>query len=278
MSRRDDARDAAVAQDSAVEQHQLIDFVVREDGVALVRLNRPAKRNALTGEMIAQLTEIFLQIDRRTELRAVIVTGAGAAFCAGSDIAELVALDEQSARERSARGQALCDSIELCRVPVIAAINGVAAGGGCELALACHLRVMASDARLSLPETKLGVLPAYGGTQRLARMVGARRALEIMLNERGIDAREAEACGLINRVVAPEDLLVEADKLAAEIAAHAPLAVRAVLEAVTRGVRMSFEDGLALERELFARMFTTEDAREGTRAFLEKRQAKFTGR
>lgn len=261
-------------------QHAGVDFSVGENRIALVRLNRPAKRNALTKEMSERLTEIFADVDRRsTDLpRAVILTGTGAAFCAGTDIAELTELNEATARERSAHGQALCDSIELCRVPVIAAINGVAAGGGCEIALACHLRVMQTDARMSLPETMLGVLPAYGGTQRLARMVGTRRALEIMLDERGIDAREAEACGLINRAVAPEDLLVEAERLAVEIARHAPLAVRAVLEAVTRGARMSFDEGLELERELFARMFTTEDAREGTRAFLEKRQPKFTGR
>ncbi|MCA1817573.1 MAG: enoyl-CoA hydratase/isomerase family protein [Acidobacteria bacterium] len=212
-------------------------------------------------------------------MRAAILTGAGReAFCAGTDIAQIAALDEAGAREASRRGQEVCDRIELCNVPVIAAVNGTAAGGGCELALACHLRVAATSATFSLPESKLGVLPAYGGTQRLARAVGAGRALAAMLAGDALTAEEALRLGVVNRVAEPDQLMAEAESLARAIDEHAPLAVRACLEAVTRGARAPLEEGLALEAELFARLFSTEDVREGTRAFLEKRKPVFKGK
>ncbi|HEY0078425.1 MAG TPA: enoyl-CoA hydratase-related protein [Pyrinomonadaceae bacterium] len=256
-------------------------FVILEehDRVARVVLNRPEKRNALTRSMLERLEEIFRSLGERAELRAVILTGAGReAFSAGTDIAELEGLDEEGARRASERGQRVCEAIELCAVPVIAAINGAATGGGCELALASHLRVASADARFTLPETRLGMIPAYGGTQRLSRTVGEARALAVMLAGDGIKAEEALRLGLVNRVVAPEEALAEAERLAAEISNLAPLAIRACLHAVTRGTRLPLEDGLALEARLFSSLFSTADVREGTRAFLEKREPRFKGK
>jgi enoyl-CoA hydratase len=251
-----------------------------EGGALLfVRLERPAKRNALTRAMLERLGEIFAGVEARRDLRAVIVSGAGADFCAGSDISELEAMDEAAALERAARGQEVCEQIELCGTPVIAAVQGAAAGGGCELALACHLRVASSNARFSLPEAKLGVIPAYGGTQRLARAVGDGRALSSMLAGDEIGAPEALRLGLVNRVVEPERLTPEAESLAQAIIDNAaPLAARACLHAVTRGARLPLDEALRLEAELFASLFATADVREGTRAFLEKRKPSFKGK
>jgi len=247
--------------------------------VAYVRLERPGKRNALTSGMLERLAEIFAGVSARRDLRAVVLSGAGADFCAGTDIVELERLDEEGARRKAERGQEVFDAIELCGTPVIAAVVGAAAGGGCELALACHLRVAATNARFSLPETKLGVIPTYGGTARLARAVGSGRALAAMLAADEINADEALRLGLVNRVVSPERLLAEAEALARAITeTSAPLAVRACLEAVTRGARLPFDDALKLEAELFSRLFSAEDVREGTRAFLEKRAPNFTGK
>ncbi|HWS56306.1 MAG TPA: enoyl-CoA hydratase-related protein [Pyrinomonadaceae bacterium] len=249
------------------------------DGVAYVRLERPEKRNALTGAMLERLAEIFAGVAERADLRAVILSGAGTDFCAGTDIAELEGLGGEGARRKAARGQEVCDAVELCGTPVVAAVRGAAAGGGCELALACHLRVAADGARFSLPEARLGVIPAYGGTQRLARAVGRGRALAAMIAGEEIRADEALRLGLVNRVAAPEEVLNEAEALARAVGdTAAPLAARACLEAVTRGARLPLEEGLRLEAELFARLFSTEDAREGTRAFLEKRRPDFKGR
>ena len=246
--------------------------------VAYVRLERAEKRNALTGSMLERLGEIFAGVAARTDLRAVILGGDGRDFCAGTDISELAGLDESGAAEKVKLGQEVCELVETCGTPVIAAVQGAAAGGGCELALACHLRVAARGALFSLPETPLGVIPAYGGTQRLARAVGNARALSAMLAGEEIHADEALCLGLVNRVVEEENLLGEAAALARAIMdTAAPLAARACLEAVTRGARMPLEEGLELEAELFARLFSTEDVREGTRAFLEKRRPDFKG-
>jgi enoyl-CoA hydratase len=249
------------------------------DAVAYVRLERAEKRNALTRAMLERLSEIFEGIASRRDLRAVVLSGAGPDFCAGTDIAELELLDEAGARQKAERGQELCDAVEFCGTPVIAAVRGAASGGGCELALSCHLRVAASDARFNLPETRLGVIPAYGGTQRLARAVGRGRALAAMLAGDEIGADEVLRLGIVNRVVPPERLLAEAEALARTVGdTSAPLAVRACLEAVTRGARLPLDEGLKLEAELFARLFSTEDVREGTRAFLEKRKPVFKGK
>jgi enoyl-CoA hydratase len=250
----------------------------RADGIAVLTLNRPEKRNALSADLINELTHTLAELRNDDSLRVVIVTGAGDAFSAGTDITEVTDLTEAEALQVSARGQKLCDSIESFPVPVIAAINGIAAGGGCELALACHLRTASNNARFSLPETRLGLIPAYGGTQRLSRDIALARALELMLAGNELDAASALQLGLLNRVVDDGRLLVESRALAKQIAALAPLAIRACLKAVTEGLRLPFEEGLKLERELFASLFATEDAKEGTRAFLEKRAPSFKGR
>ena len=253
-------------------------FTEGRGALLFVRLERPAKRNALTRAMLERLDEIFAGVEARRDLRAVILTGAGSDFCAGTDISELEAMDEAAAAGKAARGQEVCDRIELCGTPVIAAVQGAAAGGGCELALACHLRVASTGARFGLPEARLGVIPAYGGTQRLARAVGAGRALSAMLAGEETGAEEALRLGLVNRVVEPERLVEEAEALARSVIDNAaPLAARACLEAVTRGARLPLDEALRLEAELFARLFATEDVREGTRAFLEKRPPKFKG-
>jgi enoyl-CoA hydratase len=250
----------------------------RRESFAVIRLNRPDKLNALSREMLAALSMTFDSAQSDPTLRAIILTGTGRAFSAGTDLTELAAADAEEARAISERGQSLCNQIEHCKVPVIAAVNGIAAGGGCELALACHLRIASPNAQFSLPETTLGIIPGYGGTQRLAREIGRGRALDVMLTGRKVGAEEALHIGLINRIAAEPDLMPQAELFAREIALMAPLAIRACLEAVTRGADLTLEKGLALETELFASLFTTEDVREGTRAFLEKRKPVFEGK
>lgn len=247
--------------------------------IAFVTLNRPEKLNALSREMLENLREVFERIAQDENLRCVILTGAGdKAFCAGTDISELAMLNEEEARQASERGQRVCDAIENCPVPVIAAINGIAAGGGFELALACHLRVASQEAEFSLPETKLGLIPAYGGTQRSSRIIGEGRVNEIMIANKKIEANEALKIGLVNRVVPSSDVLKESTSLANEISKLAPLAVRACLQAVIKGFDLPLQEGLKLEAKLFSELFSTEDMREGTSAFLEKRQPNFQGK
>ena len=255
-----------------------VSFELR-DRVVWVVLDRPEKLNALSAEMLDELAGVFERIGREAEVRACIVTGAGErAFSAGTDISILRDLDTEGARRAAERGQRVCELIERCGVPVIAAVGGVAAGGGCELALACHIRLASNTAEFSLPETRLGVIPAYGGTQRLPRAIPVGRALELMLAGAKLSAQDALRLGLVNRVVEPAQLLAEAEALARSIAELAPLAIRACLEAVTRGLSLPLEEGLKLEAELFSRLFETEDMREGTRAFLEKRAPVFRGK
>ncbi|HKO98861.1 MAG TPA: enoyl-CoA hydratase-related protein [Pyrinomonadaceae bacterium] len=250
----------------------------RRESFAVIRLNRPDKLNAISREMIAELSELFSKAADDRELRAIILTAVGErAFSAGTDLSQLVDVDANDARSVANRGQALCNQIDNSPVPVIAAVNGIAAGAGCELALACHLRIGSSNSSFSLPETKLGIVPGYGGTQRLTREIGRGRALEIMLTARTVRAEEALTIGLLNRMTTGSELLTAAESLANEIAQLAPLAIRSCLEAVTRGADMQLEKALDLEAQLFARLFATEDMREGTRAFLEKRAPNFRG-
>jgi enoyl-CoA hydratase len=256
----------------------MISFEVHHS-VAVVCLDRREKLNALTRQMLLELNETFRRIEGERNIRAVILTGSGSeAFCAGTDIKELAVMDTEEARGAARRGQEVCERIEGFGVPVICAVNGVAAGGGCELALACHIRLASTSARFSLPETRLGLIPGYGGTQRLARITGSGRALEMMLTGAEISAEEALRVGLVNATVAPEDLLREAETLARRIAGLAPLAIRACLKAVTQGLSLPLAEGLELEAELFSQLFATEDMREGTRAFLEKRAPLFEGK
>lgn len=251
-------------------------LIERGSNHAILRLNRPDKLNALSSEMFESLTEHLNQLAHDNELRALILTGTGErAFCAGTDIGELQNADSTYISER---GQRLCNQIENFKVPVIAAINGIAAGGGLELVLACHLRIAATSASFSLPETKLGLIPGYGGTQRLSRELGVGPALDMMLTGRTLTSEEALECGLINRVVTPSELMSETVSLVTDICKLSPLSIRACLKAVVEGLNLPLDEGLKLETDLFASLFETQDAKEGLSAFLEKRQPSFKGR
>jgi enoyl-CoA hydratase len=251
----------------------------RAGAVATVTLNRPAVLNALNLRMLGELERTFAQLDADDGLRAVILTGAGAkAFAAGADIGELNGLPNARAGEAQARkGQAITRTLERMRVPVIAAVNGFALGGGCELAMACDIRIAAENAKFGQPEVNLGILPGYGGTQRTARLLGEGMALYLCLSGEMIDAAEALRVGLVQKVVPFESLAAEAQRLAGAIAAKAPLAVAAAKRAIVDGARMALDDGLALEALLFGQTVATDDFREGSRAFLDKRAARFTG-
>jgi enoyl-CoA hydratase len=258
--------------------HETLLIAVR-DGIAFVTVNRPAKRNALDAATISELDAAFTELAADLAVRAVVITGAGdKAFVAGADISGLSALEAEGARALSERGQRVFDRIEWLGKPVIAAINGMALGGGCELALACHVRVAAESARIGTPEVKLGLICGYGGTQRLPRLVGRGRALELLLTGEPVDAEEALRIGLVNRVVPGARLLDEAEVIARRMAANGPLALRATLEAVNGGLDRPLAEGLEGEAALFAETLGSEDAREGTRAFLEKRPARFNGK
>ncbi|HSE20023.1 MAG TPA: enoyl-CoA hydratase-related protein [Pyrinomonadaceae bacterium] len=250
----------------------------RDGGRASIFLNRPEKRNALSAAMISELSELLRLLAGDSELRVIIFSAKGDGFCAGTDITELGLAKADQAMAISKRGQHLCDQIESFPIPVIAAINGAAVGGGCELALAAHMRLASVEASFSLPEVRLGVIPGYGGTQRLTREVGIGRAVELMLTGKTLNAVEAFELGLVNRVVTEGNLLDAANQLANVIESLAPLSIRAGLKAVIEGSDMSLANGLELETALFASLFETEDFREGTAAFLEKRKPEFKGR
>ena len=250
----------------------------RDGAVATVVVNRPAVLNALSLATLDELRRVFGDLQRDASVRVVIVTGAGEkAFVAGADINELARQTPVGGRAMARAGQAVFDLIEQLGKPVIAAINGYALGGGCELAMACTLRVAADTARLGQPEINLGIIPGYGGTQRLPRLVGRGRALEMLLTGAPIAAAEAHRIGLVDRVVPAADLMTSARALAAQLAAQPPVAVRFILEAVHRGLDGTLADGQAHEATLFGLSVATADMREGTRAFLEKRKPTFTG-
>ena len=247
-------------------------------GLARVTINRPDKLNALNGTVIRELGDAAVEVAADTAVKAVILTGAGAkAFVAGADIAELTTQGPLDGKARARAGQMVFRAFERLNKPVIAAVNGFALGGGCELAMACHVRIASDTAKFGQPEVKLGLLPGYGGTVRLPRIVGKGRALELLLTGAIIDAAEALRIGLVSRVVPADQLLPEAEALARGIMEQGPLAVRSVLEAVDAGYEMSQEDALLLEANLFGLLSSTDDMREGTRAFLEKRKPAFEG-
>ncbi len=254
-------------------------LVEQRGAVTVLFVNRPDKLNALNRETLGEIEDCARRFAADPARGALIVTGAGdKSFISGADIAELAALGPREAEEISRFGQRVFESLERCTRPVIAAVNGYAFGGGCELALACHMRIASENAVLGLPEVSLGIIPGYGGTQRLPRLVGSGRALEIILSGRRVKADEAERIGLVNRVVPREQLLEEAEKLALAILKNGPLAVAAALEAVTRGMQLPLDDGLRLESGLFGLLAASEDTHEGLQAFLEKRPADFQRR
>jgi len=247
--------------------------------IAYVTIDRPKVLNALSMAVMDELRRAFAAAKDDPEVRLVILTGAGEkAFVAGADISELALQTPIAAKEYTHRGQAVLDAIENLGKPVIACINGFALGGGCELALACTLRLASENARLGQPEVKLGLIPGYGGTQRLSRLVGKGVAMQLVLTGEVISAAEALRIGLVNEVVPTAELIPRAEAIAAKIIANAPLAVQYAMEAINHGLDMTLAEGLYLEATLFAICCTTEDKSEGTRAFLEKRQAEFRGK
>lgn len=250
-----------------------------QDGIARVTINRPDKLNALNATVIAELADAVGHIESDDAVRGVILTGAGSkAFVAGADIGELGTQGPMEAKARALAGQRAMRRLERCGKPVLAAVNGFALGGGCELAMACHLRVASESARFGQPEVKLGLGPGYGGTVRLPRLVGRGRALELLLTGAMIDAQEAYRIGLVNRVVPADRLLAETEALARTILEQAPLAVQLVLEAVEAGLDLTVDEALLLEANHFGLLSSTADMREGTAAFLAKRKPRFEGR
>jgi len=254
-------------------------LIERAGAIAVVTFNRPKVLNALNRQTLSELAQTIDELEHDADVRAIVLTGAGEkSFVAGADINELAVLSPAEGQRHAMHGQKLFDRIEQLGKPVIAAINGFALGGGCELAMACTLRIAADTARLGQPEINLGIMPGYAGSQRLPRLVGKGRALEILLSGDMVPAARAYEIGLVNRVVPAADLLSEARKWAAMLASKAPIAVRYILEAVHHGAEMPFADAEYLEASLFGLVASTDDMREGTRAFLDKRAAVWQGK
>ena len=251
----------------------------KKGAIAYVTLNRPKVLNALNKATIAELNEVFEDARDDAAVRGVILTGAGEkAFAAGADIGEMVGDTPAEAEVKTRQGQRLTTLIENLGKPVVAAVNGFALGGGCELAMACTIRIAVEAARFGQPEVNIGIIPGYGGTQRLPRLVGKGRALQLILTGEMIDAQEAHRIGLVNEIVAGADLIARAEAILNRVDANAPVAVKLAIEAANRGLDSSLAEGLNLEATLFARCVATEDMKEGVAAFREKRKPRFLGR
>jgi len=254
-------------------------LIERDSAVAIVTINRPKVLNALNHSTLDELRRAVLELKRDDAVRAIILTGAGEkSFVAGADINEFVTQSPSSGRDHALAGQHVFDLIENLGKPVIAAVNGYALGGGCELAMACTLRIAADTAKFGQPEINLGLLPGYGGTQRLPRLVGKGKAMELILTGSPISAVDAERIGLVNRVVPAAELMAEARKLAKMLVAQAPIATAYIIHAINHGLEMPFAQACAYEATLFGLAFATDDMREGTRAFLDKRKPEFHGK
>ncbi len=250
----------------------------KSDGVAVLTVNRPRSLNALSHATLVEIDAAMQEAGADDAVRGVVVTGAGEkAFVAGADISEMGKLSPLQAEAYSRQGQDVMNRIENLGKPVVAAVNGFALGGGCELAMACTLRVAAESAHFGLPEAKLGIIPGFGGTQRLARLVGKGRALQLILTAATIDAREAWRIGLVNEVAGPGQLMEQAHAVLRQILANAPVAVRMAMAAVHNGAEVGLNAGLAMERANFSICVGTDDQREGTSAFLAKRSPNFQG-
>jgi enoyl-CoA hydratase len=249
-----------------------------QDRVATLTVNRPDKLNALNDATVAELGQAVDQIRADDAIGGVILTGAGRAFVAGADISELSGQTPAAAKARARLGQHVFRRIETCPKPVIAVVNGFALGGGCELAMACHIRIASDAAKFGQPESKLGLIPGYGGSQRLPRLVGKGRAIQLLITGEMIDAAEAYRIGLVNKVVPAADLMSTAREMMKTILANGPLAVALCIQAIDRGLDVSLDEGLILEANLFEALAATDDMREGTRAFMEKRAPAFKGK
>ena len=259
-------------------EFRTLGFDVR-DRVATITVNRPDKLNALNDQVVSDLHQAAMALQQAPDVRGVILTGAGPkAFIAGADIADLARQGVLQGRQRSLTGQAMLRAFEAMGKPVLAAVNGYCLGGGCELAMACHVRIASENAKFGQPEVKLGITPGYGGTQRLPRIVGRGNALHLLLTGEQIGAAEALRIGLVSKVVPADQLLGEADRLMRAILANGPLALKLTIEAVDRGLDLTLEDGLRLEADAFGLVSATDDMKEGLTAFLEKRPAKFQGK
>jgi enoyl-CoA hydratase len=244
--------------------------------IAFLTINRPDKLNALNNETLNELNSCFDSINNNNEINVVILTGAGEkAFVAGADISELNKLNEKTGKIFTDFGQSVFNKIENLNKPVIAAVNGFALGGGCELAMACHIRLASEKAKFGQPEVNLGIIPGYGGTQRLARLINTGRAAELILIGDIIDANEAQRIGLVNKVYKPEELITKAVELAEKISTKGQIAIELSLKAIVSTNNLSKTDGLKFEAELFGKCCSTEDFKEGTSAFLEKRKPEF---
>ena len=258
--------------------YQTLLFDVK-DGVALVTINRPDKLNALNDQVMAELGDAAERIATDPAIKGAILTGAGPkSFVAGADISDLAKQGPFDGKARALRGQGVLRRLETCGKPVIAAVNGFALGGGCELAMACHIRIASENAKFGQPEVKLGIAPGYGGTQRLPRLVGKGVAMQLILTAEMIDAAEAYRIGLVNKVVPANELMAETEKMLRGILSMGPLAVRLSMEAIDHGLEMTLDEGLLLEANHFGLLAATQDTKEGLSAFLEKRPAKFTGK
>ena len=251
----------------------------KRDGIAFITFNRPKVLNALNRKTVEELRDVLVDARDDTSVRVLVLTGAGEkSFVAGADIGELAQRTAVDGKDFSLFGQGVFRLLETMGKPSICAVNGFALGGGCELALSCTIRIASRNAKLGQPEVKLGIIPGYGGTQRLARLCGKGVAHELCLTGEMITAEEAQRIGLVNRVFEPAELLPAAEAMAKKIIANAPLAVKYTMEAIERGMEMPQEEGLFLEATLFGLSCATEDMREGTKAFLEKRPAQFKGK
>ena len=257
--------------------YELLTFQVA-DRIATVTVNRPDKLNALNDALMRELGAAMDEAIARADVGAVLLTGAGRAFVAGADIAELADQSAVEGKARAERGQRTFRKFEQSSKTTLAAVNGFALGGGCELAMACHLRIASDAAKFGQPEVKLGLIPGGGGTQRLPRLIGKGRALQLILSGGIISAQEAHRIGLVNEVVAASGLIPRAEAILNEIATNAPLAVKFALDATNKGMETSQSEGLALEASYFGLCAGTEDKKEGTSAFLQKRPAQFRGR
>lgn len=248
-----------------------------ENGILIATLNRPEKLNALNASVLHELSELLSAAKENSDVKALLLTGNGKAFCAGADIGRLAECDAQSGYQFACFGQDVFRQLETLHKPSLAAINGYAFGGGCELAMAATMRIASTSALFGQPEVKLGVIPGYGGTQRLARLVGKGRALDLCLTARSIDAQTALQWGLVSEVVSPDILIEHGMYILSNILSMAPLAIASVMDVIDRGYDMSLTDALHLEAVHFAKVCASEDKHEGVHAFLEKRQAEFKG-